>query len=133
MPTQNVNVTDKIASFVHRQVESGTFKNASEVHRAALVEMERREEERKVRIERLKAEAQKGKDDIEAGRLVEFKNSDELRCYMDEVLAEALVLSDPDALFGKSRSRPVEYRHGKLIEPSAQAPAPNAPAPGTQQ
>lgn len=53
--------------------------------------------------------------------------------HMDEVLAEALVLSDPDALFGKSRNRPVEYRHGKLIEPTAQAPAPNAPAPGTQQ
>ncbi len=97
MPTQNVNVTDKIASFVHRQVESGTFKNASEVHRAALVEMERREDERKVRIELLKAEAQKGKDDIEAGRLVEFKNSDELRGYMDEVLAEVLDEENLDA------------------------------------
>ena len=36
--------------------------------------------------------------------------------HMDEVLAEALALSDPDALFGASRVRPLEYRHGKLIE-----------------
>jgi len=97
MPTQNVNVTDKIASFVHRQVKSGTFKNASEVHRAALVEMERQEEERKVRIERLKAEAQKGKDDLDAGRLIEFNNSGKLRSYMDEVLAEVLNEENLDA------------------------------------
>jgi hypothetical protein len=37
----------------------------------ALVEMERRKEERHVRIERLKREAQRGTDDIEAGRFID--------------------------------------------------------------
>lgn len=97
MPTQNVNVTDRIASFVHRQVKSGTFKNASEVHRAALVEMERREEERQARLDRLKAEAQKGIDDIEAGRFVEFHGTGELRRFMDGVLAEVLGEENLDA------------------------------------
>ncbi|MEM7607362.1 MAG: S16 family serine protease, partial [Myxococcota bacterium] len=55
--------------------------------------------------------------------------------HMDEVLAEALVLSDPDALFGEGRTRPVEYRHGKLIEPEGptDGPTPTAEAPGAQQ
>ncbi len=97
MPTQNVNVTDKIARFVHRQVESGTFKNASEVHRAALVEMEHKEEERQAKIERLKIEAQKGKDDIEAGRYLEFNSSGQLRKFMDGVLAEVLSEENLDA------------------------------------
>ncbi|MAQ19364.1 MAG: endopeptidase La [Sandaracinus sp.] len=56
--------------------------------------------------------------------------------HMDQVLAEALVLSDPDALFGSSRPRPLEYRFGKLIQPEQpdeDVPEPNAPAPGAQQ
>lgn len=103
MPTQNVNVTDKIAKFVHRQVESGTFKNVSEVHRAALVEMERKEEERRAAIKWLKAEAQKGIDDIEAGRYTTFENAEELNKWADGVLQRVIeesrgaVSSDLDA------------------------------------
>ncbi len=55
--------------------------------------------------------------------------------HMDEVLREALVLSDPDSLFG-TRVRPMEYRYGKLVEPDGQpadVPEPNVPAPGAQQ
>jgi ATP-dependent Lon protease len=55
--------------------------------------------------------------------------------HMDEVLREALVLSDPDALFG-SRVRPMEYRYGKLVEPEGVpegVPEPSVPAPGAQQ
>ncbi len=56
--------------------------------------------------------------------------------HMDQVLREALVLSDPDALLGE-RPRPIEYRNGKLIEPDAPAesnmPKPTVDAPGAQQ
>jgi ATP-dependent Lon protease len=54
--------------------------------------------------------------------------------HMDEVLREALVLSDADAMFGK-RIAPVEYRHGKLIEGSEAAaiPTPTVEAPGARQ
>ena len=38
--------------------------------------------------------------------------------HMDEVLREALCLSDPDALFG-ARTPPLEYRLGKLFNPGA--------------
>jgi ATP-dependent Lon protease len=60
--------------------------------------------------------------------------------HMDEVLREALVLSDPDSLFGSPRVRPLEYRHGKLIEPDDGAstdgepvPEPTVEAPGARQ
>jgi ATP-dependent Lon protease len=57
--------------------------------------------------------------------------------HMDEVLREALVLSDPDAMLGK-RVRPVEYAFGKLVEPAStdegtSVPSPTVEAPGAQQ
>jgi ATP-dependent Lon protease len=57
--------------------------------------------------------------------------------HMDQVLREALVLSDPDALFGH-RTPPMEYRDGKLVEhhdddERSGVLEPNVPAPGAQQ
>jgi ATP-dependent Lon protease len=61
--------------------------------------------------------------------------------HMDEVLREALCLSDPDALFGR-RPRPMEYVGGKLVHDSAIAdqgdddepvPTPTVEGPGAQQ
>jgi len=58
--------------------------------------------------------------------------------HMDEVLREALVLSDPDAVFGK-RVPAMEVLHGKVIDHAADhddassVPATSVPAPGAQQ
>ena len=58
--------------------------------------------------------------------------------HMDEVLREALVLSDPDAVFGK-RVRPMEYVGGRLVEHvegesgETAVPTPTVEAPGAQQ
>ena len=65
--------------------------------------------------------------------------------HMDQVLREALCLSDPDAIFGK-RIAPMEYLHGKLIthgQPTPtddddlsneeDVPAPTVDAPSAQQ
>jgi ATP-dependent Lon protease len=57
--------------------------------------------------------------------------------HMDEVLREALVLSDPDALFGEHQVRPAEYRDGELITPDApdteDVPEPTVDPPGARQ
>ncbi|MCB9617811.1 MAG: endopeptidase La, partial [Sandaracinus sp.] len=55
--------------------------------------------------------------------------------HMDQVLCEALLLSDPEALFGTGRERPLEYREGKLLAPEAatDVPEPTVDAPGPQQ
>jgi ATP-dependent Lon protease len=57
--------------------------------------------------------------------------------HMDEVLREALVLSDPESVFGK-RVPPMEVVHGKVIDHAAahgheDVPATSVPAPGAQQ
>jgi len=57
--------------------------------------------------------------------------------HMDEVLREALALSDPDALFGEHQMRPIEYREGELITPeqaeTEDVPEPTVDAPGARQ
>ncbi len=62
MPTQNVNLTPALDRFVKRAVKSGAFNNASEVHRAALTALAREEEERELRLARLRQEIQAGLD-----------------------------------------------------------------------
>jgi ATP-dependent Lon protease len=57
--------------------------------------------------------------------------------HMDEVLREALVLSDPEAMFGK-RIKPMEYVEGRLVEHALDeheqpVPKPTVEAPGAQQ
>ncbi|MEM8609242.1 MAG: endopeptidase La [Myxococcota bacterium] len=57
--------------------------------------------------------------------------------HMDQVLREALVLSDPDALFGDHAVRPTEYREGRLVTPDdpeeGDVPEPTVDAPGARQ
>jgi antitoxin ParD1/3/4 len=45
VPTQNVNLTDELDSFVSAKIESGRYENASEVVRAALRTLEREEQQ----------------------------------------------------------------------------------------
>ncbi len=55
--------------------------------------------------------------------------------HMDQVLREALVLNDPDALFGR-RAKPMEYRGGKLVvdeQDGIDVPEPTVEPPGAQQ
>ena len=78
MPTQNVNLTDTLDQFVKEQVESGLFDNASEVHRAALAQMARQEEERRLRLEKLRQDIALGDADIEAGRTHEYESAESL-------------------------------------------------------
>lgn len=89
MGTQNVNLTSELAKFVRSQVESGMFNNASEVHRAALADMARKEEERTVRLERLRGEIQFGIDEVEAGQSVEMTNPKEIRRTLDDCYERA--------------------------------------------
>jgi len=81
-PTSNVSLTPELVAFVQAQVSAGNFGSSSEVHRAALAAMKQSEEERQVRIDRLRAEIQVGIDDIDAGRFTEIKSDDEQRDFI---------------------------------------------------
>lgn len=97
MPTQNVNLTPRLESFVKSQISSGFFNNASEVHRAALAEMEKREQEHRLRMDRLRLEAAKGIDDLGNGHSLEVSGSDGMAACLDAILAEVTAESTRDA------------------------------------
>jgi antitoxin ParD1/3/4 len=93
MPTQNVNLTTELELFVKEQVRGGNFNNASEVHRAALAAMRRAEEERLIRLDRLRNEIQKGIDSIDAGDFVEIESEVDEGRFFEKQEAAALARS----------------------------------------
>lgn len=60
MPTRNVNLTQKLDSFVLSRVKSGRFENASEVVRAALRTLEREERLYEAKLKALRAAIDEG-------------------------------------------------------------------------
>lgn len=90
MPTQNVNLTVTLDTFVKTQVSLGRFNNASEVHRSALAAMARQEEERELRMEQLRREIQFGIDDVTAGRSEKIASAKGLGSMLDGCLEKAI-------------------------------------------
>lgn len=70
MPTRNINLTDRYDTFLTRQINSGRFKNASEVVRAALHLLERDELEVEAKLEGLRREANAGESTIKGKSLL---------------------------------------------------------------
>ena len=90
MPTQNVNLTPELEQFVKSQIKGGYFKNVSEVHRAALAEMARQQEERELKLELLRKEIQTGINDSEAGHYTSFDSHEALEQHLNDIANEAL-------------------------------------------
>ncbi len=70
MPTKNVNLSDRQDRFVRRSVKGGHYRNASEVVRAALRLLERRQAEDRLKLARLKRLAADAFDAIDSGQHV---------------------------------------------------------------
>ena len=77
MTARNVNLTDHLARFIDRNVETGRFQNASEVVREALRLLEQRQAEEGLKLEALRAAVQVGLDDARAGRMTRIEAGDE--------------------------------------------------------
>lgn len=60
MPTRNVVLTDHQEAFIHRLVESGRYRNASEVMRDALRALEQHEVETKTALDWLSRRVEPG-------------------------------------------------------------------------
>ena len=67
MPTRNVNLTDHFDRFVDANIQSGHYKNASEVVRDALRLLELRQQEDTLRLKRLREAVDVGNSAIERG------------------------------------------------------------------
>ena len=89
MPTRNVVLTDHQASLVEQLVACGRYQNASEVLREGLRLVEQREAEDACRLEALRAAAQVGVADIEAGRFKTFDSKASLRSHFKSVASKA--------------------------------------------
>lgn len=78
MTLQNIAITSQQAAFIEQLVSSGEYKNASEVLTKGLHLLEEHLAEQAAKLEVLRAEIQKGIDDIEAGRYTTFNSAKEL-------------------------------------------------------
>ena len=68
----NVHLTPKLESLVRQKVDNGLYTSASEVVREALRLLEERDYIRQMRFEELRQAIREGKDDLDAGRTVEW-------------------------------------------------------------
>lgn len=64
----NVSLTTELEQIVDQKVKSGMYTSASEVVREGLRLLQQRDEIRETKLSALRAEIQKGIDDLEAGR-----------------------------------------------------------------
>jgi antitoxin ParD1/3/4 len=71
MPTRNVVLTDHHETFIRRLVESGRYRNASEVMRAALRSLEQREDETESALDWLRRQIEPGLAQARQGLFVE--------------------------------------------------------------
>lgn len=99
MTTQHLELSERDSEFVRRRVLEGRYKDANEVVEAGLRLLQEREEEERCQLERLRADVQKGMDDLEAGRYLEVNGPEEMGLVFDEVkrrVAARAVGATPD-------------------------------------
>ena len=72
MPTRNVVLTEHQEELIAALVAAGRYQNASEVLREGVRLVERREAEFRARLEAFQQAAQRGWDDVDAGRYTEL-------------------------------------------------------------
>lgn len=84
MPTRNINLTDRYDAFLVRQIESGRFKNASEVVRAGLYLLERQEQVEEAKLEALRRDARAGEDAYARGDYTPIEDESALDRFFEE-------------------------------------------------
>jgi antitoxin ParD1/3/4 len=91
MPTRNVSLTEYLDRFVEANIEAGRYQNASEVIREALRLLEQKQQEDRMRIERLREAIQEGEEALARGDydLVELDELGEYLARLDEAAPRA--------------------------------------------
>lgn len=65
----NVSLTPELEAIIEKKVSSGMYGSASEVVREGLRLLQQRDDTHEAKLNALRAEIQKGIDDLEAGRV----------------------------------------------------------------
>jgi antitoxin ParD1/3/4 len=85
MPTRNVVLTKRQEKLIEALVESGRYQNASEVLRDGLRLVEQRQAEEASKLKALREAARFGVAALDRGEFKQFKNSEDLRAYLNEL------------------------------------------------
>src|SRR5262249_29066532 len=78
VPTRNINLTDHFDRFVNKQVEAGTFSNASEVMRAGLRLLEQQTREDSQKLTLLRSLASEAFQQLDQGRGISIRDEEQL-------------------------------------------------------
>ena len=89
MPTRNINLTDRYEAFVARQLDTGRFKNASEVVRAGLHLLECQEREEATKLEALRNASAIGLDAYHRGAYTTIEDDDALNRFVESVAEDS--------------------------------------------
>lgn len=81
----NVSLTPEIEALIESKVRSGMYNSASEVVREGIRLLHQRDEMREAKLNALRAEIQKGIDDLEAGR---YRDGDQVMAEIKERLVK---------------------------------------------
>lgn len=81
----NFSLTPALEQFVRNRAESGDYNNASEVVREAIRLLKRVEEQRKLKIERLRAAIDEGEAALAQGDFIDLDSDGELDAFLGEI------------------------------------------------
>ena len=81
----NVSLTPELEAIIEKKVSSGMYGSASEVVREGLRLLQQRDDTHEAKLNALRAEIQKGIDDLEAGR---FRDGHEVMAEINERLLQ---------------------------------------------
>lgn len=90
MPDETIHLAARDAELIRFYVEGGRYACPSDVVSAGLQLLEAQDREDEAKLERLRLEAQKGIDDLQAGRYVEMDADGELDAYLNTVSERGL-------------------------------------------
>ena len=81
----NFSLTPSLEQFVRDRAESGDYNNASEVVRDAIRLLKRTEEQRALKMERLRAAIREGDEALARGELTDLNSDQELDAFFAEL------------------------------------------------
>ena len=81
----NFSLTPSLEQFVRDRAESGDYNNASEVVRDAIRLLKRTEEQRALKMERLRAAIREGDEALARGEFTDLNSDQELDAFFAEL------------------------------------------------
>jgi len=90
MATQTLNLTEEQAEVIRQMVANGSYGDASQVVDAALRLLKAQQDDEEAELDVLRAELQRGLDDIEAGRYIGLSSREDIEALGQRVIRRGM-------------------------------------------